>query len=282
MFLFIVKEAFRSNKRAKLSFLFSLLSTTVGLVLIAWALLSIKIGNSLELFLRSQFEIQVYLKEGLHDQDIELLKSDLGNFVGITSVHFVSKDDAAKKFVSETGDDFRKILDYNPLPASFVLKTSQLPDFNIDKVKKQISLLPGVDEVVFPDSIFRKMLAYLKVFQKYVFLLGCLLSLVAFYVIFATTRLIIASRHEEIETMKLVGGSLSSIKFPLLLNGVFIGLISSGFALIAVYGVELLLRRYLWSNLPGMLSSSFILLLVGPALGFISSLIASWKISLKL
>lgn len=282
MIAFLVKEAIRSNRRAKLSFLFSLSSTTVGLILIAVSILSVKISQSIEAYLQNQFEIQVYLKENLSKIQIEELRNKLVEMKDVRSVEFISKEKAAEKFVKETGEDFRTILEYNPLPASFVIKTSGNPTINYSSLLKKIKTFEEVDEAIFPNAIYQKMLFYLKTFQKYVAWLGIFLSIVAFYVIFSTTRLIIESRKEEIETMKLVGGSLFTIKFPLLLNGIFIGLISALIAIGFLLALEVFIRNNFYKELPGFLKSTIILLFLGPALGLISSLIASWKISLKL
>lgn len=282
MMLFLFKEAIRSNRRAKLSFLFSLSSTTVGLVLIAVSILSVKISQSIEAFLQNQFEVQVYLKEGLSEIQTEDVRNNLAKMKEVRSIEFVSKEKAAEKFVKETGEDFRSILEYNPLPASFIIKTIGNRTINYSSLLKKIKTFEGVDEALFPNAIYQKMLFYLMTFQKYVAGLGIFLSIVAFYVIFSTTRLIIESRKEEIETMKLVGGSLFTIKFPLLLNGMIIGLISALMAIGFLFLSEVVIRTYFYRGVPGFLNSTIILLFLGPALGLISSLFASWKISLKL
>ena len=282
MVLFLIKEAIRSNRRAKLSFFFSLSSTTVGLLLIAVSLLSVDISHSIETYLQNQFEVQVYLKEGLTEVQKENLKSNLKKLNNVQSIEFISKEKAAEKFVKDTGEDFRTILDYNPLPASFIVRTTSGGNINFASLLKSIKKFSEVDDAVFPNAIYQKMLFYLKTFQKYITGLGILLSLIAFYVIFSTIRLIIESRKEEIETMKLVGGSLFTIKFPLLLNGMIIGFLSGFLAISILYASEIFIRDYFFSQLPNLLNNTFVLLILGPALGLVSSLVASWKISLKL
>lgn len=282
MTLFLFKEALHSNRRARLSFLFSLSSTTVGLVLIAMSFLSVKISQSIETYLQNQFEVQVYLKESLTQTQKEVLKKNLENFKEVKSVEFISKEKAAEKFVTETGEDFRTILEYNPLPASYIIKTVENKSVNFPSLLSRIKTFREVDEAIFPNALYQKMLFYLNTFQKYIAGLGILLSIIAFYVIFSTTRLIIESRKDEIETMKLVGGSLFTIKFPLLLNGMFIGLVSGFLAIGLVYLIEISIRNYFYSGFPHFLNSTLVLLILGPALGLVSSLLASWKISLKL
>ena len=254
----------------------------MGLILIAVSILSIRISESIETYLQNQFEVQVYLKDGLTKLQVENVKNELQKLKNVQSIRFVSKEKAAEKFVKETGEDFRKILDYNPLPASYVITTAGEGTINFPSLLKSIKKIKEVDDAVFPNALYQKMLFYLKTFQKYIAGLGILLSIIAFYVIFSTIRLIIEGRKDEIETMKLVGGSLFTIKFPLLLNGVFIGLISGFLAISFLYALEIFIRVYIFNRLPNFLNLTFVLLILGPALGLISSFFASWKISLKL
>ncbi len=282
MTFFLLKEALRSNRRAKLSFLFSLSSTTVGLILIAVSLLSVKISKSIESYLQNQFEVQVYLKDDVTESQKDRLKGDLEKLKEVSSVEFISKEKAAEKFVKETGEDFRTIIEYNPLPASYIIKTIESKPVNFPSLLSRIKTFREVDEAIFPNAIYQKMLLYLNTFQKYVAGLGILLSIVAFYIIFSTTRLIIESRKDEIETMKLVGGSLFTIKFPLLLNGMFIGLVSGFLAVGFVHLIEVSIRIYFYNGFPQFLNSTLVLLILGPAFGLVSSLLGSWRISLKL
>jgi cell division protein FtsX len=84
-------------------------------------------------------------------------------------------------------------------------------------------------------------------------------------------------------TMKLIGATLLSIKMPVVLNSVFIGLLSGGFAIllfIAARSSINLISGEIPSNYFRLLFIAA--LLTGPALGILTSLISMRRISIKI
>ena len=63
MIYFAIKEAFKSIKRAKLYFTLSLISTSLGLLLIQVSVLSIMASNELERIVKKQFVFNVFLND---------------------------------------------------------------------------------------------------------------------------------------------------------------------------------------------------------------------------
>jgi cell division transport system permease protein len=119
----------------------------------------------------------------------------------------------------------------------------------------------------------------------YLFIITAVICIVAIYLVFATVRLIINSRMIEFETMKLVGAKLSTIKIPVMLNGLIAGLLSGLFAFLAftffqeqVKSFETLLR-ILTGN---FLEYLIIIFLTGPFLVLLVSIFTLRKVSLKI
>jgi cell division transport system permease protein len=203
------------------------------------------------------------------------------------SIEFISKDKAAEQFIQETGEDFRKILDYNPLPASFVVKISELyvNSDSLSFIIKDLSNLELVDEVVFKEGFIYRLLNYIDTVKVYIFLLTILVSLIALYLVYATIRLIINSRMIDFETMKLVGAKLSTIKIPVIVNGIIAGLFSGILSyiifllfkkqLLIVEALEIMFTKY-------MIEYLLIIFLTGPILVLLVSLFTLRKVSLKI
>jgi cell division transport system permease protein len=89
-----------------------------------------------------------------------------------------------------------------------------------------------VDEVVFKEGFIYSLLNYIDRAKIYLFIITTIVFMVAVYLVYATVRLIINSRMNEFETMKLVGAKLATIKIPVVLNGLIAGLISGLLAFI--------------------------------------------------
>jgi cell division transport system permease protein len=227
MIFFYFSEALRSIKSAKTSFLLTIVSLTISALLILFCFITLQISDYYSTSLKSNIKINVFIKEAANKNDQEKLLGELQKKNYSRKVEFISKEAAAKKFIKETGEDFRKILDYNPLPASFVVKVSKeyANSDSLNFIIKDLSGLAMVDEVVFKEGFIYSLLNYIDRAKIYLFIITTIVFMVAVYLVYATVRLIINSRMNEFETMKLVGAKLATIKIPVVLNGLIAGLI---------------------------------------------------------
>lgn len=287
MFFFYIAEALRSIKSAKSSFVLTTVSLTISVLLILFSFITLQLSDYYSSSLKSNIKINVFLKELFNKNDQEKMLSELQSKIYADTVEFISKDKAAEQFIQETGEDFRKILDYNPLPASFVIKISELyvNSDSLNFIIKDLSNLELVDEVVFKEGFIYRLLNYIDTVKVYVFLLTILVSIVALYLVYATIRLIINSRMIDFETMKLVGAKLSTIKIPVIINGIIAGLFSGILSymifllfkkqLLIVEALEIMFTKY-------MIEYLLIIFLTGPILVLIVSLFTLRKVSLKI
>jgi len=287
MIIFYFSEAFRSIKSAKTSFLLTTVSLTISVLLILISFITINISNHYSSVLKSNIKINVFLNDSMSkDLRIKLLdeieSKDYSN-----KVVFISKDEAAENFIQETGEDFRKILDYNPLPASFIVSVSENHAFNdsINYIVQDLSGLNGVDEVVFKEGFIYRLLNFIDTFKIYLFVLTALFSLIALYLVYATIRLIINSRMIAFETMKLVGAKLSTIKIPVLLNGLIAGIIAGILAFFIsnfVYQYISFVEAFKILLIKDYVEYMLIIFFTGPLLVILVSLLTLRKVSLKI
>ncbi|MBP1682831.1 MAG: ftsX [Ignavibacteriaceae bacterium] len=287
MFFFYIAEAFRSIKSAKSSFILTTISLTISVLLILFSYIALQLSDYYSSSLKSSIKINVFIKESFTQSEQEKLVGKLQNKIYSDSVEFISKDKAAEQFIKETGEDFRKILDYNPLPASFVVKISETyaNSDSLNFIIKDLSSLESVDEVVFKEGFIYKLLNYIDTVKVYLFLLTFLVSIVALYLVYATIRLIVNSRMVDFETMKLVGAKLSTIKIPVIFNGLLAGTFAGVFSymiflffrkqLLVFEALEMIFTRNISEYL-------LIMFMTGPVLVFIVSVVTLRKVSLKI
>lgn len=287
MIIFYFTEALRSIKSAKSSFILTTISLTISVLLILFSVITLQVSDHYSSSLKSSIKINVFLKESFNKSDEENLLAELQEKVYSDTVEFISKDKAAEQFVQETGEDFKKILDYNPLPASFVVRVAETyaNSDSLNYIIRDLSSLEMVDEVVFKEGFIYRLLNYIDTIKVYLFLLTILFSLVALYLVYATIRLIINSRMIDFETMKLVGAKLSTIKIPVMLNGVIAGIISG----VLSYFVFIFFKEQLniYEALGNLITRNLfeyllIIFLTGPLLVLIVSVITLRKVSLKI
>lgn len=287
MIFFYFSEAFRSIKSAKTTFALTTVSLTISVLLILFSFITVKISNYYSSELTSNIKINVFLKNSFSKSDTDNLLRTIEDKSYTKKVEFISKDEAAEKFIEETGEDFRRILDYNPLPASVVVSLSEnyTVSDSLNYIINDLSGLSSVDEVVFKEGFVYRLLNFINKFKIYLFAMTGLFILIAVYLVFATIRLIIHSRMIDFETMKLVGAKLSTIKIPVLLNGLIAGIISGALAYLIVSLInKYLLNIEIFNNLIVRDYNEYLIIIfaAGPALALIVSWFSLRKVSLKI
>ncbi|MCK7519154.1 MAG: hypothetical protein MZV64_16220 [Ignavibacteriales bacterium] len=112
---------------------------------------------------------------------------------------------------------------------------------SIQIIKKELNHFAGIDEIVFEHEILEKLVTKLKYIQKYIFIITGILILISIYITYSTIKLVIALKRDELETMKLVGARLSTIKMPLILNEIITGLLAKS---AIIYNYQIIVHFY--------------------------------------
>ncbi|MEI7811266.1 MAG: permease-like cell division protein FtsX [Ignavibacteria bacterium] len=286
---FIIKEVFQYIKSAKVSFLLSLLSTCLSVVLVTTSYILLTLSSNFENSIKEKLTFNLFISENFAGDDTIVLKEKLSGLSFVKTINYLDKEAAAQSFIKETGEDFRKVIDYNPLPASVEvkLKPEYVSSINIEQITKQFKSIEGVDEVVFQSEAVYKILSIISSVRIYVLAVAVFLILLSVYIVFSTNRLIINSKLIELETMKLVGARLSTIKLPIILNGFIIGITSSFISFLLMKLLTQLLKdNYLTESIVYVNNFSLyvlvVILLSGPLIGLSGGIFSVRKITLRI
>ncbi len=286
MFLYYLKETFNSLFRAKFASLLIILTTTVAILFVTFSIALVAFSNTINKKLKENIKISLFLNDTLTQAQTKKVGEKVFSNLFVNSYKYVSKKEALEKMKKKTGEDFLDVLEKNPLPASFDVKLN--PDSvtyqSIESIIKTLKKIKGVDEVVYDYSLTLKVLNYLNKSKQVIYFLGGFLILLSIYLVYSNNRLMLSSRLDQYNTMKLVGAKLSTIKAPILLNGILMGLIAA-LLCIGLYFLAINLIAKFYRSFPmGNLNYYFIgiTLLLGILLGFIGSFLSTLKISLKI
>lgn len=286
MILFYLREVAKSIKRARLSFALSLITTCISVILVVISVILVKSSRIMEKSIKEKIVITLFLKDADSSRTVQSIEQNLRALSYINSVKYMDKKEASEKFLKETGEDFRNVLDYNPLPSSIevLLKPEYINKNAIARIVSELKELDGVEDVIFESEVLYKILEILYSIKVYIFIAAFFLITVSFYIVFSTNKLIINSRHLEIETMKLVGAKQSVIRLPVILNGLIIGSISSVVSFILIKLLFMSVGKYF--DISSVLNELFIIyffaFISGPIIGLFASLLSVQKITLRL
>ncbi len=117
-------------------------------------------------------------------------------------------------------------LDANPLPDVILAApaNSLTNAGQIEELRQQLVTLPEVDTAEIDLTWVKRLFAFTALIEKFVLILGLLLSIAVTLVVGNTIRLLIENRKEEIEVIKLVGGTDAFVRRPFLYSGLWLGL----------------------------------------------------------
>ena len=157
----------------------------------------------------------------------------------------------------------------------------------IDNTVKEVNNLPftkdKINNINYGEDIVHQMIVVFNVVRKICIVAVAALVLVTAFLIANTIKLAIYSRRREIEIMRLVGASNTSIKVPFILEGLFIGIIGSIIPiLVTIFGYSTLYDFFggklfgsalaaLIAPMPFVYNISGILVLIGILVGMIGS-----------
>lgn len=244
------------------SYLYSIIGISLVLFLlgtIGWLVIN---GQALSRYFKEQVELQVIFNDNTRPEKITEMDNILKKQPFTSQAHVVTKEEAAKEFSKEWGEDFTDLLDFNPLYTSINLRlhAGYVNEDSIVKIKKFILQSNIVREVNYQNVIIDKMN---NTFRKVGIVLGVIaliLFIAVVIVIDNTVRLAMYSNRRLIKTMQLVGAEQWFIARPFDTSALISGLISGVIASLAL----LAMRYFAYQQLPELiaLSNPFLLILL--------------------
>ncbi len=227
------REAFTSLRRNGWLSLASIGTVTVSLFILGCCLLLVLNANKLAGALESMLEISVFLKNDLAEEQVRRLREEIKFVPGVAEVEFISKEQALEKMRQSIGADKLEGLDYNPLPDAFRVKT--IDPQQVPRVAGEIAKLAGVEEVRYGQGLVEKLLMVTRGIRMAGWVSMAVLGVAAVFLIFTTIRVSVFSRRREINIMKYLGATNWFIRFPFLLEGMFLGVAGAFLAAVTVY-----------------------------------------------
>jgi cell division transport system permease protein len=139
---------------------------------------------------------------------------------------FVSKEQAAKEFSEEIGQDFVNFLGFNPLLPSielFVKSAYASPD-KIKEIENEIRQNKEIQDVVYQKSILEEINQNTRTIGTVLITLSMIFLLIAVTLINNTIRLNLYARRFIIKSMQMVGATHGFIIRPFVLKSLLHGL----------------------------------------------------------
>lgn len=196
--------------------------------------------NSIMKQIESEQGIEVFLYDISEDQT-KALEDYIRNIDGINTVEYKSKEDALNQLKSQFKDRGDLLSGYdenNIFPASYVVTLTDLTKNN--EVKQKIDEYdkdkPDTEKVIkkitSSDETITTLINLANGIRIITGVILVILIIISIFIISNTIKLTVHARRKEISIMKYVGATNSFIRWPFIVEGIIIGIISGAISII--------------------------------------------------
>lgn len=209
-------------------------SITLALLVIGLFGLLLIHAHKLSNLVKENIEMQVYLERDLPATELLRLQQDFSRkpYIALRDnkpqVRFLSKEEGAKQFIDQTGEDFKNFLGDNPLRDAYILKIkSEFSDsLQMGRIERELKAEPGVYEVQYVQSLISSINQNVRKLSLVLLGFAVVLTVVVTVLINNTIKLALFSQRFLIRSMQLVGATPFFIQRPFLSRATWQGLVS--------------------------------------------------------
>ena len=170
--------------------------------------------------------IRVYLDYDITDAEISDIETQIRSIDGTNMINYISKTDdwnENKEILGKDADILEGMEDY--YQDSFLVTLTDL-ELNAS-VQEQIKKIDKVEDIVSSNETIESLVNITKGIRMVTFGILVILVIISMFIITNTIKLTVHARRKEISIMKYVGATNSFIRWPFIVEGIIIGLISA-------------------------------------------------------
>lgn len=248
---YFIREGFKNIWVNRMMTVASVCVLTVCLVLLGSSLLVSVNVRSLISQMEDTNQIMVYIKDNVDQKGIDALGQTLSGISNVEKVVFVSKEEALESQKKALGSDAVLLQGYendNFYPNAYRVQVRDMNRYSA--TAGAISKLDGVETVKANSDVAGKLNNISRVIGIVGFWLFVLLAAVSLFLISNTIKVAVYVRRREVNIMKFVGATDGFIRWPFVIEGILLGLVSGALACVTQWYVY----RGLISRLFGVLN----------------------------
>jgi cell division transport system permease protein len=225
-----------SAKRSQPSYFMAILGVSLVLFILGilgWIVIN---ANKLGDYFKENVEVRVYLRENISERDSAALVQYIAAKPYVKQYEYITKEKAREKFIADGEEDWKNVLESNPLPASidFTLKNQYVHGDTLANIKNDLQQNIAVSDVQYPQSLVNKLNENVRKVSLVLLGIAIVLCIVVIVLIDNTIRLAMFSNRFIIKTMQMVGATRWFIAKPMDIRAVVNGALSGIIALTGI------------------------------------------------
>ena len=235
-----ISNIFKNKKQAATSF------GTMCVIMIFFGICFILVGNFNNFIKQVEAEqgIQAYITNDATDEEVKTLGEEINALDGVNTIEFVSKEEALQHMKDRLGDKSYLLDGYdqnNVFPSSYVVTLTDLSKSS--EVQSKISEMKNVKKITSSDETIGMLVRVAKGVKIGSYVIIIALVGISVFIISNTIKLTVYARRKEISIMKYVGATNSFIRWPFVVEGIIIGLISGAISLALIAGLYMVISQ---------------------------------------
>lgn len=178
-------------------------------------------------YFESRPQVTAFFNNESSEEEMKALENEIRGNEKVSSVEFVSKQDALAIYKEQNKDDplLLDLVTADILPASLEISTHEINDLAV--ISEDLRGSPIVQEVIFQKDVVSTLQAWTSALRKIGIALIIVLSIVSVFIILTIIGIKISQKRGDIETMRLIGATSWYIRWPFIMEGVFYGVVGA-------------------------------------------------------
>ncbi|MFO7559961.1 MAG: permease-like cell division protein FtsX [Desulfobacterales bacterium] len=280
LFLFFTKRALQDIKSNRFLHMVTIITIALSILIVsAFGLFFTNVNDIIRSWEKG-VRIMAYLNPDTEKIQLPELKNQILVLPGVSSVSFISRDNALKKLkkqMKRQASLFENLKE-NPLPDVFEIRMSPATQSweKVEILAAQIEVLPQIEGVEYGQKWLGRMTGIFDLFKFAGTVMCFVFFMASVFIVANTIRLLFYSRHEEFEIMRLVGATDGFIKGPFYIEGMIQGIFGGGIGIAALFVIYVMITSNVEQGVSsGYFTLRFIPLEISAGIIF-CSMLAGW------
>lgn len=234
---YLIGEGFRNTFKNKKSTFSAMLVMCISMLMFGLFFIIGENVDHMMTTIEGAQAIQVFITEDTLDEDIKKLGDQIKQINGVdkNKTKFLSKEEGFEQYIEKYGDKAYLFEPYkDTVTDSYIVNFTDLK--LAKEVEAKINELDNVKKITSANDTMEKLVSITNGIRIVtIFILGGLI-IGAIFIISNTIKLTVYARRKEISIMKYVGATNSFIRWPFIVEGIIIGVLSACISILIVGG----------------------------------------------
>ena len=267
------------SRKGKSAYFVPTISISLVLIVVGMLVFILLNARAISDHVKRNIGFAVIVKENTNEAEIKRVQKILDTQPYVYASKYITKEQAAKSFKKEMGEDFERILGANPLLPSIEIKLNPAYANNdsLAMIEKGLARFDIIHEVYYQKSMIESINENIRRITIIFLIVGAVLVLISFTLIRNMIHLAVYSQRLLIKTMQLVGATPFFICKPFVYGSMWRGFFGALIANLVLLGAIFFVQENV-GNVINIMRQDVILLMVGFVIlsGVVLSFFSAW------